>query len=76
MFSNDEKEDNESNDLNENSDGKSDFSLGQRSIQQSIKKSRMEYLRESKENSSKFRPYVLFGIIIVFLTEVNLLKIL
>ncbi|MFL2665214.1 MAG: hypothetical protein ACJ0G8_04565 [Dehalococcoidia bacterium] len=67
MFSNEEKEDNKSKDLNGNTDDKSDFSLGQRSIQQSIKKTRMDYLRETKENSSKFRPYVLFGIIIVFL---------
>ena len=67
MFSNDEKEDNKSNDLSENTDGKSDFSLGQRSIQQSIKKSRMDYLRETKENNAKSRPYVFSGIIIVFL---------
>ena len=46
---------------------KSEFNIGQRSIQQSIKKSRMDYLKESKENSSKSRPYVIFGIIIVII---------
>ena len=65
MFSNNEKEDNKLNDLNDDVEEKLEFNIGQRSIQQSIKKSRMDYLKESKENSSKSRPYVIFGIIIV-----------
>tara|TARA_B100002052_G_scaffold298783_1_gene333499 strand:- start:4035 stop:5231 length:1197 start_codon:yes stop_codon:yes gene_type:complete len=65
MFSNNEKEDSKLNNLNDDVVDRSEFSIGQRSIQQSIKKSRMDYLRESKENSSKSRPYFIFGIIIV-----------
>ena len=67
MFSNNEKEDSKLNDLNDDVVNRSEFSIGQRSIQQSIKKSRMDYLRESKENSSKSRPYFIFGIIIVII---------
>ena len=67
MFSNNEKEDSKLNDLNDDVVDRSEFSIGQRSIQQSIKKSRMDYLRESKENSSKSRPYFIFGIIIVII---------
>ena len=67
MFSNNEKEDNKLNDLNDDVEEKLEFNIGQRSIQQSIKKSRMDYLKESKENSSKSRPYVIFGIIIVII---------
>ncbi|MBL01705.1 MAG: hypothetical protein CL774_04350 [Chloroflexi bacterium] len=67
MFSNSEKEDNKLDDINNSVLDKSEFSIGQRSIQQSIKKSRMDYLRESKESSSKSRPYVIFGIIIVLI---------
>ena len=65
MFSNNEKEDSKLNNLNDDVVDRSEFSIGQRSIKQSIKKSRMDYLRESKENSSKSRPYFIFGIIIV-----------
>ena len=65
MFSINEKEDSKLNNLNDDVVDRSEFSIGQRSIQQSIKKSRMDYLRESKENSSKSRPYFIFGIIIV-----------
>ncbi len=67
MFSNNEKEDSKLNNLNDDVVDRSEFSIGQRSIQQSIKKSRMDYLRESKENSSKSRPYFIFGIIIVII---------
>ena len=67
MFSNNEKEDNKLNDLNDDVEEKLEFNIGQRSIQQSIKKSRMDYLKESKENSSRSRPYVIFGIIIVII---------
>ncbi|MBL01927.1 MAG: hypothetical protein CL774_05505 [Chloroflexi bacterium] len=67
MFSNSEKEDNKLDDIKNSVLDKSEFSIGQRSIQQSIKKSRMDYLRESKESSSKSRPYVIFGIIIVLI---------
>tara|TARA_Y100001970_G_scaffold96316_2_gene121331 strand:+ start:161 stop:1357 length:1197 start_codon:yes stop_codon:yes gene_type:complete len=67
MFSNSEKEDNKLDDIKNSVLDKSEFSVGQRSIQQSIKKSRMDYLRESKESSSKSRPYVIFGIIIVLI---------
>ena len=67
MFSNNEKEDNKLNDLNDDVEEKLEFNIGQRSIQQSIKKSRMDYLKESKENSSRSRPYVIFGIIILII---------
>ena len=67
MFSNNEKEDSKLNDLNDDVEEKLEFNIGQRSIQQSIKKSRMDYLKESKENSSRSRPYVIFGIIIVII---------
>tara|TARA_Y100001936_G_scaffold87383_1_gene85700 strand:+ start:210 stop:1406 length:1197 start_codon:yes stop_codon:yes gene_type:complete len=67
MFSNSEKEDNKLDDIKNSVLDKSEFSVGQRSIQQSIKKSRMDYLRESKDSSSKSRPYVIFGIIIVLI---------
>ena len=67
MFSNSEKEDNKLDDINDSVLDKSEFSIGQRSIQQSIKKSRMDYLKESKESSSRSRPYVIFGIIIVLI---------
>ena len=67
MFSNNEKEDNKLNDLNDDVEEKLEFNIVQRSIQQSIKKSRMDYLKESKENSSRSRPYVIFGIIIVII---------
>ena len=67
MFSNNEKEDSKLNDLNDDVVDRSEFSIGQRSIQQSIKNSRMDYLRESKENSSKSRPYFIFGILIVII---------
>ena len=67
MFSNNEKEDNKLNDLKDDVEEKLEFNIGQRSIQQSIKKSRMDYLKESKENSSRSRPYVIFGIIIVII---------